>query len=251
MSFKSKNTSHYSRRLAQVVRCTLSVLAVGLLTASTLVQADDAEQSVVQVNLTEDGALAGRVVTMLDSEEAPVVARVSLTADGKTVATGTTDVVGNFSFEDVKPGEYKMVGVSGEYVGGQSIVVGEAVEGGDSDFELRVSTAATTAVAPFASAPMSSYSPAVVSGGGCYATTCGCGAGGIGASGFGAGIGGGGFGAGGGIGGGLGGGVLGGGGIVSRAAWGSSSFSRLLLLGGAVAVPAAVSDDDEVVSPDN
>lgn len=244
MTFESKMHSHYSRRLARVVCCTLSALVVGLLTAFSGAQASDADQSVVQVNLTEEGVLSGRVITMLDSEEAPVVARVSLTADGVTVATLTTDVVGNFSFEDVQPGAYKMVGVSGQYVGGQAIVVGEAVHGVESDFELRVSTAATTTVAPFANAPMSSYSPASVSGSGyssaCSScSTCGSGGGGLGGSGA--------YSSGGGLGGGSG---LGGGRIVGRGMFGASSLRRLLLVGGAVAVPVALSGDDDVASPD-
>ena len=144
MSIKSKMKSLV---LSQLVRCTLPMLVVGLLAVPVTAQQADADQAAVRVNLTQNGALAGRVVTLLDSEDTPVVARVSLTADGKTVATSTTDIVGNFSFDDVKPGTYEMVGVSGEYVGGQSIVVGEAVDGVESSVELRVSTATTAAVA--------------------------------------------------------------------------------------------------------
>ena len=207
------------------------MLAVGLLAVPVAAQID-AGQAAVRVNLTQNGALAGRVVTMLDSEETPVVARVSLTADGKTVATSTTDVIGNFSFDDVKPGTYEMVGVSGQYVGGQSIVVGEAVEGGESSVELRVSTAAT--VAPIANAPLSALSP-VQAGSTC--TSCAspvsscstCGGGGT---------------VGGGIGGGIGGRIGGG-----AAFGGSSSLRRLLLIGGAVAIPVAISGDDGA-SPD-
>ena len=158
----SKIKSNVLSYLSQVVRCTLPMLVVGLLVVPAAAQID-AGQAAVRVNLTQNGALAGRVVTMLESEETPVVARVSLTADGKTVATSTTDIIGNFSFDDVKPGTYEMVGVSGQYVGGQSIVVGEAVEGGESSVELRVSTAATAA--PIANAPLSALSPVQAGGG--------------------------------------------------------------------------------------
>jgi len=204
------------------------MLAVALLAVSGTAQVSGADQDTVRVNLTENGALAGRVVTMLDSEDTPVVARVSLTADGKTVATSTTDVVGNFSFDDVQPGTYEMVGVSGQYVGGQSIVVGEAVEGVESSVELRVSTAATAAVAPIVSAPMAAYAPVQATGGcsSCAAaapvSSCNsCGGGLGGGSSFGGGV------------------SFGGGGRLLGG--GSSSLRRLLLIGGAVAVPVAIS----------
>ena len=224
MSVYSKIKSHV---LLQFVRCTLPMLAVGLLAFPSNSQAADADQTTVRVNLTEDGTLDGRVVTMLDSEETPVVARVSLTAEGRTVASSTTDIVGNFSFEDVKPGTYEMVGVSGQYVGGQSIVVGEAVEGGETSIELLVSTAASTTVAPVANAPMSAYAP-VQAGSACSS----CAAPAVSSSCSSCG---GGFGGGGGIGGGGG-----------AAFGGSSSLRRLLLIGAAVAIPVAIgSSPDE------
>lgn len=230
----SKIKSNVLSYLSQVVRCTLPMLVVGLLVVPAAGQID-AGQAAVRVNLTQNGALAGRVVTMLDSEETPVVARVSLTADGKTVATSTTDIIGNFSFDDVKPGTYEMVGVSGQYVGGQSIVVGEAVEGGENSVELRVSTAAT--VAPIANAPLSALSP--VQAGACsscapVASSCSsCASPASSCSTCGGGVGGG-------IGGRIGGGA---------AFGGSSSLRRLLLIGGAVAIPVAISGDGGA-SPD-
>lgn len=230
MSIFSKLKSQVLANLSQAFRCSLPLVAAGLLALPVAAQGADVTQETVRVNLTANGALAGRVVTMLDSEETPVVARVSLTADGKTVATSTTDVVGNFSFDDVKPGTYEMVGVSGQYVGGQSIVVGEAVEGGESSVELRVSTAATTTVAPIANAPLSAYAP-VQAGSECSAcaapavSSCNsCNACSAGGGGFG-----------------------GGGGSVFG---GSSSLRRLLLLGGAVAIPVAIAAGDDAASPD-
>ena len=230
----SKIKSNVLSYLSQVVRCTLPMLVVGLLVVPAAAQID-AGQAAVRVNLTQNGALAGRVVTMLESEETPVVARVSLTADGKTVATSTTDIIGNFSFDDVKPGTYEMVGVSGQYVGGQSIVVGEAVEGGENSVELRVSTAAT--VAPIANAPLSALSP--VQAGACsscapVASSCSsCASPASSCSTCGGGVGGG-------IGGRIGGGA---------AFGGSSSLRRLLLIGVAVAIPVAISGDGGA-SPD-
>ena len=211
----SKIKSRVLFYLSQVIRCTPPMLVVGLVALTSNAQAADANQDAVRVNLTANGTLAGRVVSMLDSEDTPVVAQVSLNADGKTVASSTTDVVGNFSFEDVKPGTYEMVGVSGQYVGGQSIVVGEAIEGGESSVELRVSTAATATIAPVVNAPMSAFAP--VQAGTCSScatpAASSCNACGSGGSGF------------------------GGGGSASG---GSSSLRRLLLIGGAVAIPVAI-----------
>jgi hypothetical protein len=86
-------------------------------------QKTEQEKPVVRVSLDSNGVLTGYVFAMLDDEQAPMLANVTLAAGGKTVASGDTDVVGQFSFKDVEPGEYTMVGVSGEYTGNQTVVV--------------------------------------------------------------------------------------------------------------------------------
>lgn len=196
--------------------------------------AEDAEKAVekesdpaVRVVLSEDGTLEGRVFAMVGSEEAPMVAKVSLAADGKTVASGETDVIGNFSFSDVEPGTYTMVGVSGEYVGDQVVVVStksneDADEGEEAYTALALQVAPVSAFADssFVGVPMDSYAAPVS---GC--SSCGTSVG----SSFSA----------------CGGGCGGGGGIA-----GGSSLRRLAILGAAVAIPVALSGGDDMASPD-
>jgi hypothetical protein len=185
------------------------------------------EAQPIRVVLNEDGALEGRVFAMLGSEEAPMVAKVSLASDGKTVASGETDVVGNFSFSDVEPGTYTMVGVSGEYVGDQVVVVTESSELEDEESEgvytslaLQVAPVEVYSDAAYAGVPMDSFVAPVAECGTCGAVdTCNsCGVSSYSACG------------------GCGGGGIGGGGIA-----GGSSLRRLALLGAAVAIPIAVS----------
>ena len=185
------------------------------------------EDSPIRVVLSEDGTLEGRVFAMLDSEETPMVAKVSFASDGKTVASGETDVVGNFSFSDVEPGTYTMVGVSGEYVGDQVVVVSESTELGDEETEgvytslaLQVAPVDAYSDASYAGVPMDSFAAPVGDCNTCgvessYGSSCSA----------------------------CGGGGGGGGGIA-----GGSSLRRLALLGAAIAIPVAIASGSN--SPD-
>lgn len=193
------------------------------------------EESVIRVTLDENGILEGRVYAMLGSEETPMVAKVSLAADGKTVASSDTDVIGKFSFSDVEPGTYTMVGVSGEYVGDQVVVVAaksdeevEEAEGVYTSLALQIAPVDVYTDASYVGVPMDSYAAPVS---GC--NTCGSGVS-VGSS----------YSA---CGGGCGGAGIGGGGLFG----GGSSLRRLALLGTAVAIPVALSGgDDDMASPD-
>ena len=169
---------------------------------------------------------------MLGSEETPMVAKVSLASDGKTVASSETDVIGNFSFSDVEPGTYTMVGVSGEYVGDQVVVVStasdledEASGGVYTSLALQVAPVDVYSDASYAGIPMDSYAAPISECGSCGACDS-CGVSSVSACGS------------------CGGGIGGGGGIA-----GGSSLRRLALLGAAVAIPIAVSGGD-AASPD-
>lgn len=212
--------------------------------------AESKEDAAIRVVLNEDGALQGRVFAMVGSEETPMLAKVSLASDGKTVASSDTDVIGNFSFSDVEPGTYTMVGVSGEYVGDQVVVVSAASdeeakdEDGEDEDEADegVYTSLALQVAPvgvysdagfvdsYAGVPMDSFAAPVSECSSCGSVDSFSSCGSCGGSSYSACGGcGGGFGGGGGIGGG--GGLLGGG----------SSLRRLAILGTAVAIPVALS----------
>ena len=203
---------------------------------TSVVESDTVEASTVRVVLNESGALQGRVFAMLGSEETPMVAKVSLASDGKTVASSETDVIGNFSFSDVEPGTYTMVGVSGEYVGDQVVVVStasdledEASGGVYTSLALQVAPVDVYSDASYAGIPMDSYAAPISECGSCGACDS-CGVSSVSACGS--------------CGGGVGGGIGGGGGIA-----GGSSLRRLALLGAAVAIPIAVSGGD-AASPD-
>jgi hypothetical protein len=187
--------------------------------------AQDVEsKDVVEVTLSEDGKLEGHVFTMIEDEEAPIAGKVTLTAEGKTVTSKETDPTGNFSFEDVKPGLYTMVGVAGEYVGDKVIEVKpfeeEELAGEYTAIPLKVAPAfEPAALEPFAAMPLQTLSSAPVLGNsyfggmstGCSACNT-CGGGGFG----------GGFGSGGGFGAGL-------------------NLRRLALIGGTVGLAVGLS----------
>ena len=141
------------------------------------------EDKVIRVYLNEDGTLEGRVYAMLGSEETPMVAKVSLASEGKTIASGETDVIGKFSFSDVEPGTYTMVGVSGEYVGDQVVVVSETADEAAEEVESEgVYTSLALQVAPvevysdavYSDIPMDSFAAPYAECGSCgVETTCG------------------------------------------------------------------------------
>ena len=207
---------------------------------------------IVQVSLSENGSLVGHVFAMMEDEEAPIAGKVTLTADGQTVSTLETDETGNFSFRDVEPGQYNMIGVAGSYIGNKVIEVTpfDAVLSDESEeAEEEAYTAVPLLVAPsyaaqdygsFGAAPVETFSagggcascsqPSYVEGysvgGGC--STCGGGCSTCGGGGGGFGGGGGGF---------------GGGGLL-----GPRPFRRLAIIGGAVGLAVGISSDSS--SPD-
>lgn len=227
------------KRLSSYLALSFSLLAVVGIQAN-----ENSELSVAKViKVISDGEVHGQVFAMLDNVKAPLVGKVSLTdSEGNTISTSRTDDEGNFSFKDVEPGSYKAIGVSGDYVGDADVeVLSVAVKETKPEESEGVYTAIPLAVAPapssaifetYASLPAASFSSAPSFG-------LGGGVGGCGSCGGGNG---GGFGLqsfGGGCGGGCG-GCLGGG----------FNFRRLALIGGAIAIPLALSggNDDPATS---
>ena len=195
--------------------------------------------------LSVDGTLIGYVKT----SEANVVtnAKVSLVSQGKVIDSVVSDDSGNFSFNNVNPGPYQIVGSSDGLVGAQTLHVGPYVEAANAaPTNVILQTSAQESVYDvLESAPVSACSTCnaepvqqVVEAPSCGCDTCNtcntCGGGGFGGLG-GGGISGGGFG-GAGLGGRLGGGLL-------------SRPGRLLLAGGLIGGLAAIDGDD--ASPDN
>jgi hypothetical protein len=77
---------------------------------------------VVKVMLTEEGKLEGKAF-LIDSKKAASNTKVTISADGKVVDAVETDEEGTFSFANVAPGAYQMLGTSDGFVGSQSYEV--------------------------------------------------------------------------------------------------------------------------------
>ena len=167
------------------------------------------------VNLQEDGSLAGKVFVAENATEA-IDAKITLTQAGEVVATADTDEQGNFSFQNIEPGSYDMMGVADPYVGSGSFDVAPYSEGGCSSCSMGLSTQAPEAVYDTCGAAPAQAFSASPCGGGC--NSCG---GGLGGGRFGGG---------------------GGGGLL-----GPRPLLRLGVIGGIIGI--AVSDDD--ASPAN
>lgn len=142
-------------------------------------EAADAVESAARkvVMLDENGSLNGSVEIEAktgEDAEASKEATVTLSQDGVVVASVNADQEGNFSFANVEPGTYQLMGASDPYVGQSSFdVVPFNNGGGCASCGLGLSDAsAPYAYDTYGSAPASSF-------GG----SCGCGGGGIGGGG--------------------------------------------------------------------
>lgn len=221
--------------LNSVFKKFIAMAAVGFMSAPVVAQVNEAaapEAPVVKAvaqaavaTLSVEGKLTGNVMMSNNDEMVQVPnAKVSLVADGKVIDAVTADGEGNFSFTDVKPGPYKLLGATDKLFGAQPI---------NARTVSFAKPVATSRVVLSNATPSAIYQ-------GIGSAPCGCSGGG------GGGFGGGGF-SGGGFGGG---GFSGGGGGLLRGGLGGSR--RLFLVGGiATAIAVAVGDnDDDNASPD-
>jgi len=125
----------------------------------------------VKVMLTEDGTLEGNAVRT-DSKAVAANVKVTLSADGKVVDAVETDEKGNFSFANVAPGAYQMLGSADGMVGSAAYnVIGYDAGSSYDAYPLSMSPASSDFVYDsYASQPVSSFAS------GC--NTCGGGLGG-------------------------------------------------------------------------
>jgi len=199
--------------------------------------------------LSVDGRLSGSVAT--GNSQVPN-AKVSLVSQGKVIDSVTADESGSFSFANVNPGPYQIVGSADGMVGSSALNVAAFADTGaaaPATVMLQASSAQTvydsygsTPVSAFSTNPVASYNT------GCGCSACSsapvsscntCGGGGIGSR-LGGNLGGGNFG------GGLGGGNFGGG-LGGRLGGGLLTSPRgLLLIGGLAGGLASIEDS----SPD-
>ena len=232
----------YKKIMCSIVLCALFSLPVQAQEAQSTENNDAVRVSV------KEGKLAGQVFTNSGESKTLLSGKVTLIdSEGNTISTSDADGEGNFMFTDVEPGQYKAVGVAGDYAGETTLVIsdegevvdGEAVAGSFQVVPLEVGPAASGAIyESYGELPASSFSDVVYEGSGSCSTcntcsscqaaspcgstsqsfggSCGCGGGG--------------------------GGILGGG--------GGFNFRRLALIGGITAIAVAVSDDDDAATPD-
>lgn len=148
-------------KLSKIAR-NLFVLMLTVSFANCCFAVDETNEAkeVIKVSISEDGKIKGQVFTMLDNQKAPLVGKVSLTADGLTLSTSDTDDEGNFAFEDVEPGTYNAIGVAGDFVGDQEIEVTEST-GEYTAIPLAVAQTGTSGIYnSYSTLPASSFSAA-------------------------------------------------------------------------------------------
>lgn len=86
---------------------------------------DRSQQPASPATLTADGQLTGSVIVAnaTNVDKAPAT-KVSLVSQGKVIDSVTTDAAGQFSFANVHPGPYKVVGAAPGFVGSAALAVG-------------------------------------------------------------------------------------------------------------------------------
>ena len=214
----------------------LGCVALALATApaiaqETVVQTEIMAPSVKKIEINEDGSLTGKVYAKVASEETPVDAKITLAKDGVVIEAVQTEN-GSFSFANIAPGSYTLIGSAQGFSGAQSYEVGPYAGSGCScNLGLQSTSDVVYQNSPVYDAPVSASSPCTS-----------CGSGGFSSSYSSGGFGGGGFGGGGGIGG----GGFGGGGRLLGGRLGGRRLLRAGLIGGVVAI--AVDNDDDDVS---
>lgn len=198
-------------KTAPAVKATTAV-ATAPAVATTL------KKEATQVMLTKERVLEGNAFRT-DSDKVAADVKVTLSADGKVIDSVKTDEKGNFSFANVAPGAYQILGSADGFVGSQNFdVVDFASPAIGSPCSVGMCGASSDVIYDsFESAPVSSFSSTC---GACNAcNTCG---------------------------GGLGGGRIGGGRLGGRLGGGLLSNGRIGLIG--LAGLAGLAGDD--ASPD-
>jgi hypothetical protein len=118
-------------------------------------------QAPVKVMLNEEGALEGTAV-LEQTKKAVADTKVTLTAEGKVVNTVKANEDGTFSFANVAPGAYQILGSSDGFVGSASYDVvpfAQPAVGGCSSCSVGMASAPSDVVYDsYASQPVSSFS---------------------------------------------------------------------------------------------
>lgn len=185
--------------LNRFFKSTVAIAALCLLSSTSVAQeaavtadlaananTEDQTPAAVKVMLTREGSLEG-VAEISDAKKADerkaAGVKVTLSSDGKVVDSVKTDEDGNFSFANVEPGMYQVLGASDGFVGAQTFDVAPfSSPAVGSPCALGMCGVSSDLIYDnYASAPISSFSTG---------SSCGAGGGG-GGGGFGARLGGG------------------------------------------------------------
>jgi len=150
-----------TKKFAAIAMCCLFAVSASAqeATVDATSAATDSVAKSVKVMLNQDGTLEGKAFRT-DTKEIASNVKVTLSADGKVVDAVETDQKGNFSFANVAPGAYQMIGSADGFVGSQSYdVVGFSNPSVGSPCSLGMCGASSDALYNnFSSAPVSSFS---------------------------------------------------------------------------------------------
>lgn len=235
--------------LELVFKKTIALAALCLIASPVLAQetakVSTAQTATASATLSAEGELIGNILTTKANQITKVPnAQVSLVSQGKVIDSVTADASGNFSFANVHPGPYQIVGAAAGLVGSQAFDVAPFAEAqGVAPGQVMLTQSAPEVMYDsYSSAPVQSLSTGCSTCNTCNTcSTCAGGGSGIGGR------------LGGGIGRGFGGGIgsgIGGRGLLGR---GILSGPRGLLVAGGIAggvVAIAVDDDENDASPD-
>jgi len=159
----------------------LSGCAVLVLTAApvfaqetTIQQTEIVAPSIEKIEINQDGSLTGKVYAKVASEETPVEAKVTLAKDGVVIEAVQTEN-GSFSFANIAPGAYTLIGSAQGFSGAQSYDVAPYAGAGCScNLGLQSTSNVVYQNSPVYDAPASASTSCTTCGGGGVSSSCEC-----------------------------------------------------------------------------
>lgn len=116
----------YEMRSSLISKMTAFAIVMSIATGLMANEPNDSPEvpaDAIRVNLSE-GAMTGFVFQNVQDQQKPVPAKVTLASGKKIVDSQVTDENGQFSFANVEPGVYTVVGTASGMVGDQVVEVG-------------------------------------------------------------------------------------------------------------------------------
>ena len=115
--------------LKELIKSSTAIALVALVAFPAFAQKEQAERTdiakeIASTPVSENGELAGSILKAAgDRNVAVAEAQVSLVSQGKVIDLVKTNASGQFSFQDVQPGQYQVVGSASGLVGSQMLNV--------------------------------------------------------------------------------------------------------------------------------